>query len=289
MQENQVVNNYQEKKEQPSLGIIRLDYDYPPALGEIDCAESFDYDVYYKVVPGLTFEMCKSGILLSKVEYRFKEAIRWLVKEKKVSAITGDCGFMMYFQSIAREVTSIPVFMSSLCQLPMIHCAFSSTAQIAILTANSKSFYAMHGTVKVECGIDSRDNRYHVIGCEDVEGFDAVDFKQKVDTEKVEPGIVRKALEALDRYPETKVFLLECTQLPPYADAIRVETGLPVFDAITTCNAFMEALRDNVRFGRNDWQEEWDGIQDEYEFAMELTTLEKKELLSNITRITEML
>ena len=40
------------------LGVIRLDYDYPPAPGDIDSPDSFAYDVYYRVVPGLTFEMC---------------------------------------------------------------------------------------------------------------------------------------------------------------------------------------------------------------------------------------
>ncbi|KRY04188.1 hypothetical protein T01_9598, partial [Trichinella spiralis] len=44
-----------------SLGVIRLDYDYPPAPGDIDHPDSFDCDVYYKVVPGLTFEMCQKG------------------------------------------------------------------------------------------------------------------------------------------------------------------------------------------------------------------------------------
>merc|ERR1719440_1524209 len=44
-----------------SLGVIRLDYDYPPAPGDIDCPQSFGYDVFYRVVPGLTFEMCQSG------------------------------------------------------------------------------------------------------------------------------------------------------------------------------------------------------------------------------------
>jgi len=44
--------------EAASLGVIRLDYDYPPAPGDIDCPDSFGYDVHYRVVPGLTFEMC---------------------------------------------------------------------------------------------------------------------------------------------------------------------------------------------------------------------------------------
>jgi len=46
------------KKSHASLGIIRLDYDYPPAPGDIDSELSFAYDVHYKVVPGLTFAMC---------------------------------------------------------------------------------------------------------------------------------------------------------------------------------------------------------------------------------------
>ena len=31
---------------------------------------------------------------------------------------------------------------------------------------------------------------------------------------------------------------LECTELPPYADALRDETKLPVFDAITNADAW---------------------------------------------------
>ena len=44
----QVVN----LEEPASVGIIRLDYDYPPAPGDIDHPDSFDYKVYYRVVPG---------------------------------------------------------------------------------------------------------------------------------------------------------------------------------------------------------------------------------------------
>merc|ERR1719334_1864184 len=62
----------------PSLGIIRIDYDYPPAKGDIDCPDSFPYDVFYKVVPGLTFEMCQSGTLTEEVEENFKNSIQWL-------------------------------------------------------------------------------------------------------------------------------------------------------------------------------------------------------------------
>ena len=60
---------YLKKKiEHASLGIVRLDYDYPPSPGDMDCADTFDYDVYYRVVPGLTFDMCMSNTMTPKVE-----------------------------------------------------------------------------------------------------------------------------------------------------------------------------------------------------------------------------
>ena len=264
----------------PSLGVIRLDYDYPPAPGDIDSPDSFPYKVYYKVVPGLSFEMCQSGNLTEEVKDRFKESIQWLVNEKNVSGITGDCGFMMYFQEMAREITHIPVFMSALCQLPAVTCAYSAIEQIIILTANSKTLEPMRDLIRVECGVDTQDQRYHIVGCEDVDGFEAVAFGEKVDTKKVEPGVVKKAMEALEMYPDSRAFLLECTELPPYSDAIRFKTGLPVFDAITGCNFFIGGFQNDVKFGLENWQCEWDGTQDEYDFGDNLADDEKEALIN---------
>lgn len=271
----------------PCLGVIRLDYNYPPARGDIDCADSFGYDVFYKVVPGLTFEMCQSGVLTEEVEERFKSSIKWLVEEKKVSGITGDCGFMMYLQPLARSITHIPVFMSALCQLPAVTCAFSPNEQIIILTANGETLEPMHDLIKDESGVDTHENRYHIVGCEDVVGFEAVALGEKVDTRKVEPGMVSKALAALRQFPDSRAILLECTEMPPYADAIRYRTGVPVFDAITACNFFISGFQDDVRFGLNDWQHEWDQEQDSYSFGDNLSKEEREKLKSSTNKKNE--
>ena len=47
--------------EDAKLGVIRLDYDYPPIPGDVDSPDSFSYDVIYRTVPGLTFEMAQFG------------------------------------------------------------------------------------------------------------------------------------------------------------------------------------------------------------------------------------
>jgi len=265
------------KKENGSLGVVRLDYDYPPSPGDIDCPESFGYDVYYRVVPGFTFEMAQSGKMTPDVEKEFIEAIKYF-GEKGVSGITGDCGFMMYFQELARKHTHKPVFMSSLAQLPAVTCAFNKNEMIAIFTASGTKLGPMRSLIKDECGVDPEETRYVIVGCEHVPGFEAVANGTKVDVAKCTPGMVALAKDIVKTHPNIRAFLFECTELPPYSDAVRAATGLPVYDAITACNFMLAGFNDNPLFGKKNWQKGWDGAQEEYEFAQNLTDEDRAKL-----------
>jgi len=263
-----------QKKQNPILGVVRLDYNYPPSPGDIDCPGSYGYDVLYRVVPGMTFDMAQSGRLSREVDKEFRRAINWL-EQKGACGITGDCGFMMAFQPIARDVATVPVFMSSMIQCPMVSVAFDKYDKILILTANSASLKPQKETLLGQCGFDVDDTRFIIRGCQDVEGFDAVEKGAKVDVEKVTPGIVSMTQDILKRQPTIRGIILECTELPPYADALRKETGLPVWDAITNADFFISSMKDNPRFGLNDWQNAWDGKVDEYKFGDNLTEKER--------------
>ena len=265
--------------EHVSLGILRLDYDYPAAPGDIDCPDTFDYDVYYRVVPGLTFEMCQSGELTEEVRENLITAVMWL-NDKKVSGITGDCGFMIHIQNIVRAHTTKPVFMSALLQLPTIIQAYAPHEQIAIFTANGESLTKMWKLIHDLSNVDVHDERLVVVGCENVDGFEAVALGQKVDTHYVQPHIVSKALETLEAHPRVQCILMECTELPPYSDAVRKHTRLPVFDSITCADFFMSSMKDNPRFGLNDWQKEWDQEQDSYKYGANLTEEERVSLVN---------
>ncbi|XP_067023924.1 uncharacterized protein [Acropora muricata] len=180
------------------LGLILLDYDYEAAPGDIDHPDSFNCDVYYKVMPGLTLEICQKGNVIDEVKDRFKEFIKWLVREKKINGITGDCGFMINFESIARNVTKIPIFISSLCQLAAVTCGYAAKEQIMIMTANGRSLELTRNLIKDECGVEPEETRYNIVGCEDVSHFgQAVTNRDKVNVEEATPWIVRKAVHAL--------------------------------------------------------------------------------------------
>merc|ERR1719238_1085496 len=160
----------------------------------------------------------------------------------------------MYFQKLARRNCSIPVFMSSLAQLPAVTCGYASNELICIMTANSETLKPMRNLIKDECGVDPEERRFVIVGCQDVPGFEAVAEGKKVNVQKVTPGMVQLAKEMLIKYPKIRAILLECTELPPYADALRAAFRLPVFDAITCADFFINAFQDNPRFGLNNWQ-----------------------------------
>merc|ERR1719326_2273183 len=108
-----------------------------------------------------------------QVQKEFDRAIRYL-EEKGVCGITGDCGFMMAFQPLAREIATVPVFMSSMVQCPMISVAFDKYDKVLILTANSETLKPQKDTLLNACGFDVDDTRFLIRGCQDVPGFDAV-------------------------------------------------------------------------------------------------------------------
>lgn len=87
-------------------------------------------------------------------------------------------------------MTSIPVFMSALAQMPSICTALSPESSIIIMTANGKTLKPMQDLIASECGFHTEEERFICVGCEDVPGFEAVAVGGKVDTVKVEPGVV---------------------------------------------------------------------------------------------------
>lgn len=209
-----------------------------------------------------------------QVERDFVAAIGYL-ESKKVCGITGDCGFMMAFQAIAAEAATVPCFLSSMVQCPMVSCAYDKFDKIAILTANSVTLKPQKHILLNNVGIDVDDTRFVIKGCQDIPGFDAVEKGEKVDVEKVTPGMVAMMMDILKEEPYIRAIILECTELPPYADALRARTNLPVFDAITCADFFISARKDNPRFGMNQWQNDWDGDQDDYTLGENLTAQDR--------------
>lgn len=129
----------QDKDTNFTVGILQIDYQYPAALGDICHPDSFGHDVIYEKINGLTFEKCQDGYLTPEIEKEIENAVKKL-QEKGVVAITGDCGFLHPYQDTVLNYSKVPVFMSSLIQLPLIESQIRKDDKIAIFTANCKTF-----------------------------------------------------------------------------------------------------------------------------------------------------
>jgi len=64
----------------------------------------------------------------------------------------------------------------------------------------------------------------------------------ELDVEAARRENVEAARDLMERHPEVGAIVLECTNMPPYAAAIREATGLPVFDITTLVRMVYAAL-----------------------------------------------
>mmetsp|Transcript_87695 Transcript_87695/g.151994 ORF Transcript_87695/g.151994 Transcript_87695/m.151994 type:complete len:585 (+) Transcript_87695:76-1830(+) len=262
------------KKQHPMLGCIRLDFNFNGAkVGDVQNPASFGYDVIYKAVPGLTFALAQEGKMEGQVLEDFKNSVKFL-EEKGASCITGDCGFFMAYQKQARDVANVPVFMSSMVQCPMVSAMFAKDEKILILTANSESLLPQKEVLLSSCGFNVDDDHFVIEGCQDIPGFEAVLEGKVADVPYIEKGMMVKMKKIMEKTPNIKAIVCECHGLPQWADAMRTSTGLPVFDIVTCADFFISSMRDNPRFGMNNWQHPWDQIEQEYQFGKHLTAAE---------------
>ena len=100
-----------------SIGIILLKTVTPAIPGDVANALSFSYPVRNHVIENATIELMFTNPekLLDKFVFAAKE-----LEREGVKAITGDCGFMAALQQEVANSVAVPVFMSSLIQIPMI-------------------------------------------------------------------------------------------------------------------------------------------------------------------------
>lgn len=227
-------------KDSLSIGVIRLDEDYPAIIGDIDHPFSFNNNVYYKKVPGLTFNICKSGKIPNKVLYEFLNVLEYFCKNEDINFVIGNCGFMIVFQEIAVRFTKKPVLLSPLLQLKSIVSLYKDF-EIIIITSNSLSLNLLHTQLAKQCNYCNIDN-IRILGCENIDGFEAITKREKINFEKCKNNIISKIKDVLI-YSRTKCFLLECTQLCSFANNIRNEFRIPVYDAFTNINFVLSSLK----------------------------------------------
>jgi aspartate/glutamate racemase len=215
-----------------SIGILILDAHYPCVPGNVGNASTFPFPVRYKVVKDASIERLLTKRDPSLLQPFIDAALE--LEREGVKAITGACGFMALFQREVSGACRIPVFLSSLLQIPFIIQILSKARRVGVITADSKALTPQHFnsvgiTPEMPIAIGGMENK--------------TEFRQAVleergtlDSEQIKKEVVEVAQKMVKDYPDIGAILLECSDLPPYADEVNKETNLPVFDFITMIN-----------------------------------------------------
>lgn len=209
-----------------SIGMLCAEWNIPFIPGDLNNANTFPFPIRYETVPGASGASVLRGEGNAFADLMVDAARK--LEAEGVRAITGNCGFMIAFQDYVAERVNIPVFLTSLVQLPMLLKMVGGTKKIGILTANSASLgereFAQAGVVDT--------SRLRVQGMELFPHFNDVILKElgTLDEDKMREEVVTAAVELLKANPEIGAFMFECSDLPPYAKAVHEATGLPVFD-----------------------------------------------------------
>jgi hypothetical protein len=206
------------------LGILMLEARFPRIPGDMGNAATWPFPVLYRVVKGASPEKVvlnqAAGLLPD-----FLAAAAELV-DQGAEAITTNCGFLSLFQRELSDHVRVPVATSALIQVPWVQ---------AILSLTPRHLAA--------AGVPP-DTPF--VGTEDGGEF----FRVLIRGEKQDMDVALAAQDILDagrslvaRHPDIGAIVLECTNMPPYAHAMRETLGLPVFDIYSLITWLHAGLR----------------------------------------------
>ncbi|WP_170336464.1 aspartate/glutamate racemase family protein [Ruegeria arenilitoris] len=212
-----------------SIGVLCLESYFPKPPGHIKNPSSLPFPVLYEMINGITVPTLLNNPTPELLAPFIEGAQR--LEAEGVRAITGSCGFLALFQKELAAAVSVPVFASSLIQVPLAFHMTGANAPVGVLTADASALTPKHFE-----GVGAAGIPVAVQGLEDTSEFAEVilrNTRTRMDTDLIEGEVLEAARRLKQRAPEVRSLVLECTDLPPYAARLQAELQLPVFDLTT--------------------------------------------------------
>jgi hypothetical protein len=211
-----------------AIGILLTNSRFPRIPGDIGNATTFDFPVRLRRVevpgskPGASEEANPSAIAAYVAAARALEA-------EGVRAITTSCGYFATFQRAMADAVSVPVFASSLLQVPMVARMLPAGRAVGILTIHSRRLTAQ---VLADAGIINE--AVAIMGAEDAPDFYNTYPRGalEVDPDRVGAAVVELVKLLLSKNPTVGAIVCEGINFAPYAHRVQAATGLPWFDII---------------------------------------------------------
>ena len=218
-----------------TIGILMLETRFTRIPGDMGNALTWPFPVMYKTARGATPDLVvrhKAEGLLDA----FVDAGREMVRDG-ADGITTTCGFLSLMQAELAAALAVPVATSSLMQAPMIQAMLPPGRRVGVLTISKESLVPEHLS-KIGVATD-----IPVWGTEGGTEFSHVilDDEPRMNVDAARADLVNAAREFQAAHPDLGAILLECTNMPPYAKAVRQATGLPVYSIVSMIKWLVDA------------------------------------------------
>jgi hypothetical protein len=215
------------------LGIILLDDVYPGFPGDVRNASAYPFPIQYEIAEGVDIAALVLGEDKSPCLEPVLRAARRL-ERMGCRAVAAECGYFAFFQREVTAALGVPVFMSSLLQVPWAQQLIGPAQEVGIVVAQRHCLTPAHlEAVGVQPG-----SNYVVYGAQDdgcCPEFDHL-WEPALRTDppsaaydKAEREMVLVARHFRQARPDLGALVLECTGMQPFARAVQREVDLPVF------------------------------------------------------------
>ncbi|MEO5874519.1 MAG: aspartate/glutamate racemase family protein [Streptosporangiaceae bacterium] len=211
------------------IGVICMDTSFTKIPGHIRNPATFDFPVLYEIVAGATAERVVTQAdptLLGP----FIQAAQALVA-RGAKAVTSGCGFLAIHQQPLADAVDVPVFASSLLQVPLVHRMIRADQKVGLLVAKKASLSSRHLD-----GVGAAHVPVCVAGMEDQPEFREVMLEARrddLDADRLGREVLTQARHLAAANPDLGALVIECTDLAPYSHAVKEALQLPVFDIVT--------------------------------------------------------
>ena len=199
--------------------------------GDVGNATTFGFPVRYALIEEVKPEDLKNPQKAEFLAEKYVSAARQLESEG-VRLLAAGCGFAGILQNVLTGAVRIPVFSSSLIQVPMVARGLGRR-RIGIITADSR---ALNDRYFSPLGW-TRDTHDVVIrGIEGETELVSLLYSDLPPDEVLGRGsriMARIAQDFVLENQDIGAIVLECTNLPPFARVISTATNRPVFDIVT--------------------------------------------------------
>lgn len=208
-----------------------LDTRFPRLPGDVGHAGSFAVPARHRVVRGASPAAVVRGEDATLLQ-PFIECGLALVGEG-ARALGTSCGFLARWQRELQAALPVPVWSSSLLELAELQPLRCGVITIEAASLTRRHFEAVGADPQTPVEGIAPGSALHRTLLQDLPTLDAAD---------AEAQVLAAGRRLLAREPGLQTLVLECTNLPPYAAALRRASGLPVHDVMTMLHRRMARL-----------------------------------------------